>query len=243
MNLYAAPYFNRPYQDSDHLSMAVRCINNNKYLIYRPNHGLAHSARQGFLALEVANILLRNPKLRLHNWICNRIKNDEKFLTKLYILSSFQRSGRQSEISSSGDPLLYASYQESDVRNFQESVDLEYFCCKNEIAKWSQALRWGDGGCLGDIIQSAHLLDLRRITKFDPIRIKNNISDILHIDVNSKEMNILWQRSGQYLAISGDRDLVSKKDFWSNRFYTLQQNPEKLYYRLLSNYREHYTNF
>ena len=92
--IYTLSYFQRPYND-DSLSVMKKKINDKYYKVYHPNHWLAHSLRQGFLIRDITKLLsIQN------NWLKKEIDSDQIFLIKSAILSSFQRSGRQSEISS-----------------------------------------------------------------------------------------------------------------------------------------------
>jgi hypothetical protein len=140
VKLYSVPYFQRPYTDSDYMSSISRNIDDTTFTVYRPNHGVAHSLRQGFLARDIVTILLQRSDLNLHSSIL--YYHTESFSTRVSILSSFQRSGRQSEVSSNHNPSLYYSYERQDAVNFREAVDLEYFCCQGMLDTWSEYLSW-----------------------------------------------------------------------------------------------------
>ena len=58
------------------------------------------------------------------------------------------------------------------------------------------------------------------------------MAKLLDVHPNSYIINKLWEQSGHYLHISGDRDLYIQKTHWSNRFYILQQDSIKLFYKL-----------
>ena len=88
--LYAIKYFEQPYQDEQYDTS--RIINNIMYIVHRPNHGVAHSIRQGFLARDIVYLLASHNK-----WLLNELQSDKHFKIKLAILASFQRSGRQSD--------------------------------------------------------------------------------------------------------------------------------------------------
>lgn len=233
--LYTLPYFQRPYNDSNYLSTINKTINNINYIVYRPNHGLAHSLRQGFLVRDIVTLLKHN------TWLNNEIKTDKYFVIKLAILSSFQRSGRQSEISSSQNPVLYAKYEESDVKNMihaMSSIKNSYFSSYQEINLWATALKWDSNNkCnkiinISKLIKAAHLLDLRRIPQFDEHIIRREVAELLKIKTDSIIMNKIWEQSGKYLYASGDRDLSIGKNLWSDDFFILHQNPVKLYFEL-----------
>jgi hypothetical protein len=235
--IYSLPYFQRSYKDDDYLSSISKKIDDKYYKVYRPNHGLAHSIRQGFLVRDILKLMIFE-----NNWLQNKINEDSLFSIKLAILSSFQRSGRQSEISSSDNQLLYEQYENDDVNNMiytMSNIQNPYFDSK-EIKLWASALKWANHNKsyeiqqISNLINAAHLLDLRRIHGFDATRIKYEISELLNITTNCNTMNLLWDQSGKYLNVCGDRDLVINKNYWSNRFFILHQNPNKLYYSLRS---------
>lgn len=232
--LYTLPYFQRPYTDSDYLSLITRKINDIDYIVYRPNHGLVHSLRQGFLVRDIVN-LMKNDDI----WLNSEIKSDKYFIIKLAILSSFQRSGRQSEISSSDDPDLYDKYEDTDVKNMIHSMNFNcYFSSRQEVELWSSALKWNTSTkCkkvmrISKLIKVAHLLDLRRIPNFDEDIIRYQVAELLGINPKSIIIDKLWQQSGIYLHLSGDRDLVLGKKDWSDKFFILHQDPIRLYLEL-----------
>lgn len=153
-------------------------------------------------------------------------------MIKLAILSSFQRSGWQSEISSSSNPLLYNKYEQQDVINMQSSVDLKYYKSINEIECWSQAIIWDNNSIISKLIKAAHHLDLRRIPSVYETIIINNVAKLLNIQPSSCIIKKLWEQSGLYLNISGDRDLVLNKNHRCDRFYILSNSPNTLYFKL-----------
>lgn len=243
VHLYAAKYFLRPYTDSNYLSTINRTINGTKYIVYRPNHGLAHSLRQGFLARDIITLILRDENHPLKAWLQDKLSKDNKFAQKVAILSSFQRSGRRSEISSSENPELYAGYERSDRLNFIKSFsNLKGVKCEDieEIIKWSYALIWDseiikkdvEGKNISMILKAAHMLDLRRITYFDKDRILSSVAEFLMVAPTSYIIIKLWNQSGKYLYVSGDRDMEGNRNEWSDRFFILQNDPATLYFRL-----------
>jgi hypothetical protein len=108
--IYALSYFQRPYNDD--VSIIKKKIDDKYYKVYRPNHGVAHSLRQGFLVRDIVKLMASED-----DWLKKEINSDHFFSIKLAILSSFQRSGRQSEISSSENPILYEKYENNDINN------------------------------------------------------------------------------------------------------------------------------
>jgi len=223
---YAAPYFLRPYQNSP--SEITRVIDGSVRKVYRPNHSLAHSMRQGFLALDVV-MCLKNSITKYY------LQSDNLFLTKLWILSSFQRSGRESEISSSQNPTLYRSYEDADVKNFLRSAPVSYFTSQEEMRKWSEALRWSSDTYLAKILKVAHQLDLRRIPHFSKERILEEIKK--ELGLSDAAASWLWSRSGEYIQHTGDRSMEPKQEGWNNRFFLLHVKPQEMFDGLESRYR------
>lgn len=215
-----APYFCSRYSDKDE-SITLCCDKCwGKHTVNRPNHGLCHSVRQGLLAVKIAKMI---------NLTCD--------LYKLQVAASFQRSGRQSEISSTNDPILYKSYEEQDVRNCLSFLDeIEYGT--RELIPWSdrdasaeaityaEAIRWDSDSDIAKVLHAAHHLDLRRIPSFDEKRIKQNVRDLLPI--TETQLQELWSYSGRLLHASGDRCLCCQKKSYSPIFARLSNRPKEL---------------
>lgn len=143
-------------------------------------------------------------------------------LYKLQVAASFQRSGRQSEISSANDPVLYKSYEEQDVKNCLSFLD----DASEEAITYSEAIRWDADSDIAKILHAAHHLDLRRIPSFDEERIKQNVRDLLFI--TEVQLQELWSYSGRLLHASGDRCLCCQKKTYSPIFARLSNRPKEL---------------
>lgn len=193
-------YFCTKYRDRD-ASIQLRCDKCwSTHVVHRPNHGLCHGVRQGLLAVRIAQMI---------NLDCD--------LDKLQAAASFQRSGRQSEISSSKDPVLYNQYEEQDVKNFLAFLpDQEY----------AHAMRWEANTDIAKVLHAAHHLDLRRIPSFDEKRIKQNIRDLLSI--TETQLDELWRYSGRLLHATGDCCLCCQKTSYSPIFTRLSNCPKDL---------------
>ena len=213
----AAPYFQRAYKDEQ--SSIRRVIRGREYVVERPNHGLAHSLRQAALATDIVVTLARQKHSRCASlrgmavWAHDCIR-DESRVRLLQLAAAFQRSGRQSEVSSSKDPALYALYEEQDVANFRR-VATNYFP-KKAVARFARAIRWNThDDPIARVLHAAHVLDLRRILSFDADRIRSDTARILvglRCSTAVKSIvDLLWDMSGQYLVETGDRDLVSQR--------------------------------
>ena len=233
MTLHAARFFTQPYQDDKYLSVISRRIDGINYQAYRPNHGLCHSLRQGFLARDIIKLISITKDHPMHLWVLACLYRDKYFSQKIAILSSFQRSGRQSEVSSSQDPKLYGQYEQADCHNFICSLRGSGVYDTEELELLSKLLVWDAQSTryISIIIKAAHLLDLRRIPKFSRDRITREVSELLEAATDSNFMEKLWDQSGVYLDISGDRDMMQRKG-WADRFFTLQSQPSKLYFAL-----------
>ena len=72
--IYSLPYFQRSYKDDDYLSSISKKIDDKYYKVYRPNHGLAHSIRQGFLVRDILKLMVFE-----NNWLQNKINEDSFF--------------------------------------------------------------------------------------------------------------------------------------------------------------------
>ncbi len=220
-------YFNKPYRDEP-CSVVISGIT-----IERPNHGLAHGMRQGFLAVDIVEGMTKfsiesdevSPYFRAFCvWVRQTIRKDVYFLNKIQLVASFLRSGRESEVSSSHNGLLYRSYERNDMRNFiQECSPFigKLFHDKHELFTYAESLQWDGGGeatNLCRILRAVHLLDLRRINSFDATRIMGNLKDALCLGNSYLERDFimhLWDKSGKYLKVTGDRDMVYQRCYQS----------------------------
>jgi len=250
---YASPFFQRPYQDLpllDHRSILTREIDNQTYTVYRPNHGLAFSMIQGFLARDIV-YAMKNDQLNnsISRWL---LQCNYDTITKIFVLSTFQRSGRESEVPSSLDPDLYNKYEAMDQENFiscsSALINDGVFSSIDEVRQWSSYLRWhnDDSNLVSRIIKAAHHLALRRIPQFDENRIKKNVRETLSLcswcDYNCENggsiTEKLWERSGLYLGTTGDRYIGTSIEpslyTYQDKFFTIQQDTNKLYHLLSS---------
>jgi hypothetical protein len=124
------PYFLSAYQEGGFWQKIERRINGVRYLVNRYNHGLAHGLRQGVLARDILD-LLRSMKSAygaldhtdlndLADWVHS--KRDTTLEHQVQFASSFQRSGRQSEASSTHDLERYKRYELQDALNFRKAA-------------------------------------------------------------------------------------------------------------------------
>lgn len=250
----ASPYFLSKYQNGSLGDIQKRQINGVWYKVERFNHGLAHALRQGALAKDILDILARMPiesgDLQIDTflrWTRQKHLEGQPFLAKLEMAASFQRSGRQSEVSSSSNPTLYKEYEWQDTINFKKAANTsKLFKNDSEMELFKEALLWSNQGILDEnkypdlkylrcILRAAHTLDLRRIIAFDAGKIKkdfldqlfNHRAERLPLAISKKLTNTLWERSGKYLQATGDRDVVSKR--WLTDIFFLQsQKPEMI---------------
>lgn len=249
---FAKPHFLSAYQDKGLWPEVQRTINGKHYIVHRYNHGLAHSLRQGALAKDIFEILismkerfakLDSPELEeLATWASQK---DHAFFYKMEFASSFQRSGRQSEANSFVDIEKYKRYERQDALNFrQAAIASKLFKNSEEIKIFEEAILWSNKGELNEdsiqdlkylrrILHSAHTFDLRRIPKFDPLRIcQDGMVQLLGKSVNKTQHcrfleQRIWNRSGQYLEATGDRDLMSRFSV-KDKFFFQTANPSTL---------------
>ena len=85
------------------------------------------------------------------------------------------------------------------------------------------------------VFHASHTFDLKRIIGFNSKKIKEDgIEQLFGITSTSPSYSevykigkILWNRSGEYLKATGDRDLVSRRDL-SDEFFLQSADPSKL---------------
>ncbi len=250
-------YFKKAYKHAPNDKIRTT-IQGQPYTVNRPNHALAHGMRQGFLASDIvygmqklasATQNLSQETRNFITWINNKIAADKSFIRKIQFVSSFQRTGRGSEVSSQSNPQLYHSYKLRDADNlgyfarvknfigsgklFKDQAELQLYkevlCPTGQLSQGQQT----DFNYLSKIINASHELDLRRVTGFSAQTIQAQTKNILFgsAQLQLTEMNFLaklWTRSGEYLWATGDRDIVTRKTHYSLRFFTQAHHPNKL---------------
>ncbi len=239
-------FFLLPYTDGVDADKAKRRIQGNIYIVERANHGLAHGLRQGALAKDILNLLVHysfDDVSGIVQWARRKMELDPQWIEKVQMAASFQRSGRQRECSSQSHPDLYKKYELQDMVNFKNAVQEDpLFSDEFERVILGEAILWSNPGSLDEneiedlkylrrILHAAHTLDLRRMLFFDAKRIQKDAMDqlfggLLPLQVESIEEQ-LWERSGAYLEVTGDRDLVSQRDY-QDSFFTLNRSPEDM---------------
>jgi len=251
-----SPYFNKPYRDNPADGHVERIIGEHKYVVHRMNHGVIHGIRQGLLSLDIINILSGSSvNDQLTVWIDKKLTYDPKFKYKVMFAAVFQRSGRESEIDSLHHPKIYKQYENADVKNFQENAKKyigSLFKNNDEILLYGNAIRWprtsddtneknnSDLLFLRKILHASHLLDLRRIPHFDSVRIKKETNEKLFDNSTNQDfmkiIDILFDYSGMYLTITGDRDMIGNRMELHDNFFILSNNM-KLLSCILNKYR------
>lgn len=181
-----------------------RIIGDKLIKVYRPNHGLAHGQRQGFLATDMIDLFLQVSKSsdnlsyfstpsarRLMAWVKDKIVSDPMFKEKVQILASFQRTGRQSD---GGSHKITGIYAKRDQENFIKSAERAFsdiFTISQEINIFAQALIIyplslsqmskipEDSKNLARILMATHYCDLRRVVGYPKLQIQSQIIDYL----------------------------------------------------------------
>lgn len=243
------PYFKRQYLDApDDL---LECLDES--VVYRPNHGLGHGMRQGYLAVDIAVFMDNARRLYsdtdvndLQTWIRKKAKDDKLFLQKLEFANSFQRSGRESDIAKGTNPTRYAEFLAADRENFQKAAQRRIgtlFNNQAEIEIYKHAItdvfepnsEPSDLTMLSKIFYSAHLFDLRRLPDFDKAKIQENIARQLFATTTPTALqknfiDKVWQRTGDYLDATGDRDMedAQKRLYNTKVFCELAHNPKAM---------------
>ncbi len=249
-------YFNLPYSDAkpDSNYYALQCPDGS--FVYRPNHSLAHGMRQAYLAVDIAVFLknshdkqLSNHGKAFYDWVQSQFSKDPTLLKKLEFANAFQRSGRKSELSRDQNPEKYEEYLRSDQNNLQEKVgdfigSGKLFKDQDEVDTYKGAIVkvfdivpqniHTDLYYLSKICFTAHLLDLRRLPHFDKEKILRKISLQLFGTVNPTEVESqiiekLWNRAGDYLEATGDRDMDNPKKYtWDSQVFSAQAHNPRL---------------
>lgn len=250
---YANTFFKRKYQHAPGIK-TESVIGGKSITVYRPNHGLAHGLRQGYLAsdivygmkrLSLSGSPLSKKGQNFIAWIDTKLSTDAQFTKKLVFAASFQRTGRGSEISHTDNPVRYQKYKERDAKNlkffatqqnhvgqgklFEDDAELQLYmealCPKHGVLPSQQT----DLKYLSKIIKASHELDLRRSKNFSSIHIQSMVQRALFgaATLSAMEKNYLtnlWARSGEYLAATGDRDSAINKRDYSSCFYILSHD-------------------
>lgn len=172
-------------------------------------------------------------------------KNPNNFIKKIEMAAAFQRSGRQKECSSTNDPDNYKKYEMQDTVNFRSAASQSSLFKEDKeipLQVFEEAILWSNKGALDEnankdlkyirrILHAAHTLDLRRMPEFDGKRIKQDaLNQLFGAAVNipmiggyKRITESLWKRSGDYLHVTGDRDLAQNRTRLHDKFF-LQSN-------------------
>jgi hypothetical protein len=240
--------YNKPYKDQPEKKVK-RVIHNKEYVVYRPNHGLAHGLRQ---ALYVKDIVkeLRDP-LNTHNlalWVQKKSDEDfEKLTKKLALAALYYRVGRENEYSNSrGTEKMKARFEEN-MRNgaqlFKKAAQsLELFDNEEEIQDFMNAFYHYEyknkkeempkkSKPIDRILYAAHILDVRRVAvswnniSARPKRIKE-IARLLGL--SEEKIQILDNKVAKYLEATGDRDGWQERGRYAHRFMLQANDPEMM---------------
>lgn len=250
---FAKVHFLSPYKEDGFWPKIERTINGKEYIVHRFNHGLAHSLRQGALAKDIFEKLIslkakhqqHLDSAELDELVVWAYQKDRDFLYKMEFASSFQRSGRQSEGSSTVDREKYLRYERQDALNFRAAAtESGLFKDLAEITIFEEAILWENKGELDEssnpdlkflrrILHCAHTFDLRRMMSFDGLRIRQDgMKQLLgkknhqshHLDLIQQG---IWKRAGKYLKVTGDRDLETEGTL-DAQFFIQTENPNLL---------------
>lgn len=240
------PYFLSGYKEGTSRDKEIRVINGEAHSVERANHGLAHALRQGALAKDIFQLLVQYPITDFSGiveWARHKKQLDPHWIQKIEMAASFQRSGRQRECSSTSHPELYKKYEMQDAIYFREHAQ-QCLRFTNELEQrvFEEAILWSNPGTLDEntiedlrylrrILHAAHTLDLRRMLSFDGEKVQEDAIDQLFGGSPPLELatlkHLLWNRSGDYLKATGDRDLVNGRHY-QNQFFVLNRNPTQL---------------
>jgi hypothetical protein len=180
------------------------------------------------------------------------VKEDPLFLQKIEFIAAFLRSGRLSEATQENETekeqfktyiVREANLFEHEARKVETMPGVRLFN-DSEIDEYKKTLLGtiltpgSDGFYLSHILKAAHLLDLRRLPDCRINEVKAGVSQQLFgaqkkPDAKlTKEKQIiewLWDRSGEYLEATGDRDVVKGRfSFNEPLFCMYAQYPETM---------------
>ena len=229
-----APHFTAKYEDEPRSSIA-RVVAGRRYVVQRPNHGLAHSLRQAALASHILAALARTEssceRLREMSSWAQRFTTDGNAVRRLQMAAAFQRAGRQGEASSSEDPKRYARYERADAKLFERAAKAPLFS-DAQRHRYARAIRWDThDDPVAKVIHAAHLLDLRRIPHFDADRMQRAAAAALVGQACARAAARLvgnaFEESGRLLLATGDGDLVTGRGL-ADRFFLLANDPPAL---------------
>jgi hypothetical protein len=247
--------YDKPYEDQPEKKVS-RVINGQKVTIYRPNHGLAHAARQALLARHLITGLRKDLKKesKLSQWIKNKSPEEiAKLKRKVELAALYYRAGRENEYShSKGTPERKARFNEN-MRNgakmFQKAAQkAKIFESESEIEDYMEAFyryEYDDlkkelsenSKFIDQILYAVHILDLRRvpsswnIPETRPMRLKQIAKDLgLSEDIDL--IKKLDELSKEFLLATGDRDSWLDRKKYAREFILQARDPERMILRL-----------
>lgn len=155
--------------------------------IWRPNHGLAHSARGAMYAptvIEYYKSVTANPAYNF----------SDADIEKIQIALMFRVSGRENESGYKEDKVSYAEYQKAHAQNFRAYCQANPGVFKDdaEIEKYAQILQTyanpAETSPLAIIFKTCHNLDLIRVRDSDELINDLAIPTQLLGDANVKQL-------------------------------------------------------
>lgn len=95
-NLYFSKHYSKEYSLENRTVSAV--IDGKTYTSTRPNHGLSHGARSGYLAVDAVMLIRRHlGKTQIGKFVQRKIYEDPKFVEKIQHYAILNRAGRIGE--------------------------------------------------------------------------------------------------------------------------------------------------
>lgn len=239
--------------EDDQKYVTSRYIKDINYKVYRPNHGFGHGMRQAYSMGDIIsafqqnyhkNVQFNNPHaVQFMTWVNNHFNEDPNFIKKVELLSAFQRTGRQSEINEGSHEKVYAGYKKKDSQNFYNFAknnvgEGKLFINNSELATYQRAL-WAepqtqDEYYLERLLRLSHTLDLKRVLGYRAQPMLDTISRILCLNepMTEKEeafLEALWQRSSEYLEVTGETDLDNpNRQTYTDDFYLMANDTNAL---------------
>lgn len=110
-------HLSKPFKET-HLSSSDAELTKGKHIVYRPNHGLAHTLRVVTYLEPVIEYYKNYASEKLFRDFCSSLTNDQVLDIQTALL--FSVSGRESELSFSEAPEIYNGYREASAQQFEK---------------------------------------------------------------------------------------------------------------------------
>jgi hypothetical protein len=223
MVMAAYPFYNRPYPNDP-----GNLVQEGDMIVYRPNHGIAHSVRKAAVTQDLLALLLANPNGgEMQAWLKTKVAADPTYHQKLALIALLSRSGRFDESDAIPAATRLAEMQ-AGADNFKtvvSEVGAPTFM-GTELNDFAQAIIL-DGGSSANVDQDHLSRFLRSCHDIELIRLDMqqgpNIQALVP-EVTQANLDELYRREALYLTATGD---VGDEQY-QDPFYELSTHPSEL---------------